>query len=283
MDIASILDTDIREIRQDLSWDEYRESPGISPSTIAYGKQSMMALKYAWDTPRKDTDDFLWGRSMHTLLFEPDEFEGRYSVWDGARRYGKAWDEFMEEARAAGRDVLTTAQWDSALLAAESFVGKPRVQEIINSGQPEVAVYWCEDGVQCRGRLDWVNRCGPERVIVDLKTTKSLDSRSFGRDFFNYAYDLKLGLYQRWMQLLTGESWRVAVVALEKKEPYDVTVLNIPDSVLERGAERGLAILSEVKECCQTGTWPGRDCGTGESVLWVPSWEMEEELVEFEG
>src|SRR4051812_28928988 len=115
-------------VRLGVVFEEYSDLPAMNPSTLVKGLvshepwlTSMKHLRHAWESPRDDTDDLLWGRALHCLLYEPLEFENRYSVFAG-RRAGKEWDGVLAIANEQHREVLTTKQWDSAMEAAQSFV-----------------------------------------------------------------------------------------------------------------------------------------------------------------
>lgn len=288
--LESLLGGQRNEVVEHLAWDGYRESAGLNPSTITQavrGKTedgelilSMRALKWSWEHQRKDTDDFLWGRAVHCLLFEPRDFEKRYVRWeDGRVRRGKDYEAFRLDNW--GKDVLSASAYDSALEAAQAFVAKPLVQALIQEGQPEVTVFKVVDGIQCRGRLDWIRVPKLGRVIVDLKSTKSVAPKSFGYDFFRYHYDIKLGLYRSWFDQIVrpAQATPVTVIALEKEPPYEITVNPIPDAVLDYGAEKGRKIIKRVRQCIETGVWPGLD-NDEEFYLYVPHAEMEDiELV----
>lgn len=295
-DISGIVLSDpgevgFNEVRED-SWGDYCQVMGMNPSTLVKAirghtpegemELSMLHLKHAWDdTSQSDSSALLFGRALHCLLFEPGTFESRYCMFDGRRdKRSKDYQAFL--AANAGKEVLSADEWARALEAAKSFIREPLVQEIIASGKAEVSVLWTEDVdgtlIQMRGRLDWI---ATGRSITDLKTAKDISARAFGRDFFRYHYDIKLGLYQRGLSQVTGRHWPVEVICLEKEPPYDITVVPIANSVLEQWAEKGLKILREVKACIDTDTWPGLAKGK-EYHLDVPPWEMAEEAVEYD-
>lgn len=278
-DISLVLNGTRNELCPDVAWSEYKDLVGLNPSTIAHGVEpsgSMLALKHNWDNERADTPDFQWGRAVHCLLFEPKEFDRRYASWEG-RRAGNAYKEFVSECWELGKEVLTDQQIKTAIAAASRFVENRLVRHLISAGKPEVTLFYVEDGVQCRGRVDWIS--SSEHVLVDLKTAKSIQAKLFGRDFFKYHYDVKLGLYRRWLQKLTGERWSVKVVCIEKTPPYDITVLTIPDAVLDQGEDRGRVTIRRVKECIAANVWPGI-AGDEEYYLEVPYAEMDEDELE---
>jgi len=274
----------LNKIRPKVRWKDYLALPAMNPSTLVKGliatepwQTSMKHLRYAWENPREDTDSLLWGRAVHCLLFEPRKFKRRYAVWNGGRRAGGDWDTFVAQAEALNKDILTDKQLESARLAASNVVSEPLVQEIIKSGQGEVTVMATDEGIQCRGRIDWI---ATGMCIADPKTTKNIAAGKFGRDFYAFRYDIKLGLYRRWLNRLTGVNWPVQVIAIENTEPHDVAVIPVPEAVLDIGEERGLKLLAELREAIVSGRWLG--VAKGEvSYLHVPTFEMAS--VELEG
>lgn len=277
-DISAVVGGTRREIAKDLDWHDYRTACGLNPSSIVNAEKSMLNFLYWWNNPRPDTDDFLWGRAVHCLLYEPRQFEHRYRCWIGARR-GNAYKDFVAECFETNAEVLTEEQMESAMQAAKQIIVHPKVRPIIAAGLAEVTLFHPEFGLQCRGRVDWISTS--THCLSDLKTTKDVGRRAcrkaFGRDFFKFHYDIKLGLYRRWLDNLTGEHWPVQVIAVEKTPPYDVSVMPIPEVVIDRGAEKGLALIERIAESISTGQWPGIDDGE-DGYLDVPPSEMDEEL-----
>jgi hypothetical protein len=263
-----------REIVEQLDWTAYKNLAAMNPSTLVFGLKSMRHLRHAWYNPRKDTDAMRWGRAVHTLLFEPQEFLKRFTSWSG-RRAGNEYADFYAEATTQGYEVLTEQQFEDAEEAARNFVGDPLVQSLIKRGKPEVTLFTVEFCLQCRGRVDWLDTKAP--IILDLKTAKDISARGFARDFYKYHYDVKLGLYRRWASQLLGGNIPVKVIAVENKPPFDVAVVPVPDAVLDRGAAKGVDVLKALRDSLDENRWPGI-AGEEEYFLDTPSWEMDEEL-----
>ena len=274
------------EIREDVAWGSYCDLPAMNPSTLVHGliaadpwATSMKHLRYSWESPRKDTPALLWGRAVHCLLFEPDQFEARYVEWSGGKRYGNRWDTFQADCNEKDQEILTSEQWTSAIFAAQGFVGEPLVQELISKGKPEVTVLCTEDGIQCRGRIDWIQE---GTAIVDLKTTRNIQAGKFGRDFCSFRYDIKLAMYRRWLRKLTDRDWPVKCIALENKGPYDIAVVPVDSAILDQGEEKGVRLLGELKEAILTGRWLG--VAKGEPYyLDFPVYEMMTEDIDLTG
>lgn len=272
MDIREILDGDRVDLVTGLSFEEYCKIPAMNPSTLVHGRKSMLALKHAWDNPRPDTPALALGRAVHTMCFEPRTFGTLYTCWDGDRRT-KAYKDFAADAYLRGLEVLKMEDWDACQKMGLAFVNDPRVRPFIAQGKPEVTVYGIDEGVQCRGRIDWVSTA--ENAIVDLKTTRSLSRRH--HDFFSYHYDIKLALYQRWLGATRGLLPYVYVVWIEKAEPYDIAVDIVPPPILELGLAHALRILKQLPRCIETDTWPGETNGEITAIE-APHWVMEDDL-----
>lgn len=280
MEISSVLGGTRVELCENMPRDQYDAIPALNPSRLvnAIRRSKPLVLsarhfRWGWDHPRKDTDAMRWGRAVHTLLFERNLFPEQYTYWS-ERRQGKVWEAFRDEALAAGQDVLTANQYFDALVAAKRFVDEPLVQDLIRAGKPEVGVLACEEGLQCKGRMDWISSAG---ALVDLKTAASIESGAFGRSFFAYHYDVKLGLYQRWLSKVSPCQLPVTVICLENKPPFDVAVVPVPQAVLDEGVEKALRVIRLVKTCIETDRWPGI-AGGMEYPLEVPQYVMDEEV-----
>lgn len=282
--IEAILGGSRNAICPDIDWQEYLDLPAMNPSTLVAGIKgadiSPMHVKYEWEHPRKDTAALSWGRAVHCLLFEPREFTSRYAIFDGGSRRTKAYKDFLVESWDCEREVLLEEELEQVNTAVKRFVNEPLVQAMIAAGQSEVTLFCTEGEIQCRGRVDWISTA--QHQLVDLKTTRNIAARPFGRDFVKFHYDVKLGLYQRWLQKLTGEPWPVWCICIENQPPYDITVVPVHDSILEHGANKGLKVLRAVELCCLSGEWTGI-AGGREYYLDYPTYEMDEEMEEFTG
>jgi len=278
--ISAIVGGDRHELAS-MSWDDYLAFPALNGSVIVHGRKSLRHLKHAWDEGFNDTDARQFGRLLHCLLFEPSEVETRYRPWEGTRR-GRAYDDFVEEAEDEGAEVVRAeGQYSlaSALRAAQCFLRCDRIKQLTAAGQAEQTVLAPECGLQCKGRLDWVSTA--EHVLTDLKTSAQIEPELFGRSFFRFGYDIKLGLYKRWLDSVTGDRWPVEVIVLESTPPYDIAPVPIPDAVLDAGVDKAIRIIEKVRHAIDVDEWPGV-AGAGYLPLVVPWWEMQEDLVGFE-
>lgn len=269
-------------IHDGLPFAKYRAIQALNPSLIKVGCKSMKHLRYAKDHPRPATDALTIGSACHTAVFEPAELDNRFLVFDGRRdKRIAAYKEVLEEAEATGKLIIRSADLKMAADMGLAVASDPIVAPIIKAGRAEVTLITEEDGLPCKGRLDWVMEGAG---FGDLKTCRDVTAFAFGRDFYRYGYDVSFGLYQRWLMRLRGQEEPCNVLCVEKEPPYDVAVVPVPQAVLDQGAEKGLRVIAEYKRCLATKVWPG--IAKGEDYwLRVPVWAMDEddEIVEFEG
>lgn len=267
-DIQDILDIDFEpDIQFYMSFEEYCEIPAVNCSKLVAMKKSPLHFRHCWSAVSEDSPAKQWGRAVHCLLFEHKDFENRYTVFDGRRAGGK-WDEFSEENSA--KEILSRSQWDNAMLAAGRFLEEPLVQELIASGRPEVSLL-VPDLLACKARLDWIASDG---TMVDLKTTRNITPRNFGRDFFALSYDIKLGMYRRWLRFFS-EVRSVELIVMENEPPFDLAVVPVPDSVLDQGERRGIELIEKLKDHVERDHWPGVFNGE-RGFLDVPVDQMED-------
>ena len=267
------------ELVPGMSWQDYRATVAMNPSSLVHGLESMKKLLWEWENPSPSTAAMAFGTACHTLCFEPKSFEQRYAFWSGGSRRTKEYREFAVDAWERGEKVLTAEEFEAVQRVALSLTAHEEVQGLIRSGKPEVSMFWSDCGVQCKGRVDWI--AGPaasREALVDLKTANDVSERGRGRAFFRYHYDVKLGLYQRAIEKITGRLLPVCVVWVENKPPYDVVIDDgwIPQAVLDAGVEKALAVLRTLRRSLETRHWPGHG-----GPLWVPAYAMEDEIVEW--
>lgn len=240
-----------------MTYEAYAALPGVNATSIKAGVTSMLHMHNSMTGEvRKATPALRWGKLVHLAVLEPEVYGSVATIWTGGRRYGKAWDAFVDES--GGEEWIVKADENAELLQMTAAVhGNPDAHRLIESSAHEQTVTW--DGGKAR-----VDMAG-EGWLADLKTTARIDG--FGRQFFNLGYDLQMG----WYADGAGVD-RAFVIVLESAAPFDCVVYKIPDHILERGRTRAQEIARHYKACCICENWPG--VGNGESMLDlpVPAW-----------
>lgn len=256
---------------------EYAACDAINWSTLKYLRESPLAYLHAISVGREDSLPLMLGRAAHCLIFEPEKFGQRFAIWEGDRR-GKEWLAFAEVNER--RTILKANEIDDVTRMAEAVRCCPLVQPLLDGAEFERAFVW-EDvgsGLQCKARADWLHK--PSRTLIDFKSTRSVDGRTFGREAARFGYHMQLAHYRRGCRAHGLEIERVLIVAAEKKPPYDVAVFQIDDVTLDIAEAEVCELLQRLAAHRETGAWPGRyqDIQALDLPAWVYADEDETEV-----
>lgn len=250
-----------------LSGDEYRALDAVNWSTLKYACQSPLAYQHALANPPVETDAMRLGRATHTAVFEPDRLLHEYVIWSGGRRAGKEWDEF--KAMHENRTILKPDEYDTAIAIRNAVRGHKAAAKLLKTGEAECTLQWTDQdtGIACKARLDWYS----PKVLVDLKTTRDIEARAFGRHAGALMYHGQFAFYAMGLYA-HGVEVPVKIIAVESEAPHDVAVYDLNEDVLWAGEVKVRQALAVVKACRKTRKWPGRypnECG-----LMLPTWEF---------
>lgn len=262
-------------IQHDIPFPVYLEWTQYSQSVLKNGLQSMAHLKAARDHERGlvPTDAMILGSCLHTCFLEPDKAMERITVWPekcGARR-GSEWKTFKEVNSA--RYVITENAYGQLQGMLASLRKHPVVKEwMARIEGVEVAATGEIDGLPMKGRCDALS----DDPMFDLKKTTTCDYAAVQRTVIKYGYDIQAAVYRR---LFNRE--RFVLLFVEDDPPYDVVAYELNSRMLKRAELTVKSLISQVKECEQSGVWPGRCDEIVEMEL--PAWieEQESKYIDF--
>lgn len=284
----------------------YKQLPQLNGSTLVHGIHSMRRLKRSLDGKYPEpTDALRTGSGVHMLLLEPHAFEAQFCVVPDfhldpnnlrkAKNKTETDDERRTDSKATayyqammrdfaranvGKTFLSRKEYDDALYALESLRSRPKVCAYLQDARCEQTLIGEIDGVPIKGRLDVVR----PYFIVDLKSSRDVSPRWFGRDFAKFHYGPKLAIYQELARQNGMGDCEVKVIAQELAGDFDTVIYNVPQAVLDAGLDKIRKVIADFQECMRTNVWPGVDRGKDELELYVPNWAMEnagDELVEW--
>ena len=212
-----------------------------------------------------DSAAFRLGTAAHMAVLEPEKFATAYTIYKG-RRYGKAWDEFEQQAIDAGKQVLTQKEYDEASAIRDSVHRHARASQYLRGGQAEVPLTWTLGAFKCKGRADYIGDC-----IVDLKSTQDSSPRAFARSCAKYGYYGQAAWYSDGVFRSTGKRKPFVFIAVESTFPHVVTVFTVDDSIIEHGREQYLSLLGKLDYCTKQNFWGGYT-ESEEVALGLPEW-----------
>lgn len=293
-DIRSIITDEPAEthIVASLTRDDYVTCVGMNPGSLAAGLVghddiNPTAIRMAWespdDTPRTiaQQDSLDRGTLAHLFVLQPELVMKRVAEWEGGKRIGKDYDQFVEDN--PGKLLIRSNDFNEVAKATNAMRSVPEVSNLIYGIDCEVAMFGsipCPalDGhILIKGQVDAVRHS--RHTIVDLKTTEAgIDRRSVDRTIKRFHYREKMGMYRRWMATATDtqpEAWQCYNVFMSLTPPYGVVVAKFTDFTLEWGEQRMTAALESVQKCLVANEWP---MYCREMFVGVEEWEMEEEI-----
>lgn len=246
--------------------DEYVAIDAVNWSTLREATKSALAYQHRLASVQSETDAMRLGRATHTAVFEPDRLLHEYVIWTGGRRAGKEWEEFR--AMHEGRTILKPDEYDTAIAIRDAVRAHKPAAKLLKTGAPECALTWTDKdtGIACKARLDWLT----PKCLVDLKTTRDIEARAFGRHFASMLYHCQFAFASMGLRA-HGIQADIRIIAVESDPPHDVAVYEISEDVLWAGEVRVREALRLVASCRKSRRWPGRYPNPLELIL--PSWE----------
>lgn len=277
--------------------DTYHANEAVSSSKLkVFAKSPLLYYrKYVAKTitePEEKSDAFALGQAAHSLILEGrDAFSRAVAIRpegiDRRTTAGKAAYAAFE-ASAVGKTIIDAEQAQIVERMAASVAAHPAASALLAGCLPELTWRAKVGGMslQCRtddfgtNIVEVPGRAEPVGLrVVDLKTCESVnedDIGSFQKQFWSLAYYKQAGFYLALLhtilpkEVIPESGIPFFFVAVEKREPFQTLVVEPDQEALSEGFEAAMADLRALRECMQTGVWPG----TPQTVqpMRLPAW-----------
>lgn len=271
----------MNELIKNLSFPDYRALDGLSISALKEMRTSPMKYQYSLTAPRFETPAMALGTAAHLAILEPHRMGTEFApIYPGAVRRGKEWE--AHQALHAGKLMLNQTELDAVIGMRESVLLYAPAMELLETGDAEVSMLWtdAETGLPCRGRMDWLTMDGEDTdIIVDLKTTKSVNAQAFGKQAHSLGYHLQAAYYCDGFFTATGRYPQFKFLCVESSAPHEVALFSVPAEVIAQGRMEYRQLLARLVECEASGVWP--PALTEEIPLQLPRWAMTPEAEDF--
>lgn len=262
---------------------DYRDLPGISSTQIKQFLRDTPAAFEHWRETHVWTysDAMRLGTAIHMALLEPEALADHVAVYRGPARNIKAgkeaWAEFCNDWGLSetpkvsdgpalfyaklGVTLLDAEQWDIVERAVDLIRQQAATFDVLLHGERE-AVYLAPcpiTGLQRKAKLDVRGKAGSKRVVVDIKTTNTLDHRKLFGKMKDFDYATQLAYYADVCADATGEPVEANYILWIRTEgAVDFEFWRLPDHVIEHGRKRWQRGIKGLAECMESGVWPGR-------------------------
>lgn len=255
-------------IYQDFPTVEYFADPCPVPSLTQSVAKILLdrSPRHAWLAhPRlnpnyQHTEDtkFNIGNAAHSLLIGRGKDLVVIDADDWRTKDAKA---ARDDAHTAGKVAILAHQHETATAMVLSARGQlaaiPECAGAFLEGKGEAVVTWEEGGLWFRTMIDWL--CDPTRIF-DLKTTgESAAPHEVAARMANGNWAIQAAIQERGLDRLDpGNAGRRKhyFVCQETDDPYALTVVEMPESVLTLGRAQLERAIGIWRQCIKTNTWP---------------------------
>lgn len=224
-------------------------------------------FKYFLDHPEPYKPEFEFGTAAHTVILGngPELVVVDADKWNTNETKAR-----VAAIRAAGNVPLKAEARQRIDDMAEALARHPEASDLLvpGSGLAEQSLFWEEDGIWRRSRIDWLR---PEE-IVDYKSARSVNPQQLEKAVHEYGYHQQQEFYRDGAAAL-GLLRRDApfkFICQEKQPPYLVTVAELDFFAADYGRQQNALALHLYESCRESGHWPAYAEGT--AYLSLPPW-----------
>lgn len=239
---------------------EYREHPAISRSELFKISESPEKFKYYQENPEPPTPSLVFGQLFHAMALQHETVNDMFAVAPNVNRRTEAGKEAFAEfkAESENKTVVTADMYEQATEMCEALNRNEFVKKLLN-GEKEKVFFWNDDltGEQCKCRTDCLTELGDNLIIVDLKSTENAETEAFMKSAIKYGYDFQSAMYSKGIETNTGKKPIFVFIAIEKKPPYAINILQADELLVRRGYDLFREYIGIYHDCKQTGNWYG--------------------------
>lgn len=255
----------------------------ISASGLKQAYKSMAHYKHYLTESQSETPALIFGRALHSALFEPNDFKKSYVVApegiDRRTKEGKAW-----YATNSDVTVLTHDNMIDINKMIESVESHPLYNDMFfNNLIVETPIIWSNEfRMKADGMLAPCDQY-PNGLIIDLKSTINASNREFINQSIKLGYHIQAAHYATgFMQHFeTTHPPEFVFIAVEKSAPYLCQYFQIDDELLNIGFEIVDDLIVKIRHAQETGIWSGYSDAM--QTMTAPNWLLkDDDIMEIE-
>ena len=238
----------------------YRKEPGVNQSSLKKILKSPAHYQAALKEKFLPSPAMEIGTAGHCLILDgPKAFDGAYVLQPDHVKLntkdGKEWKAAQGRKKILKDDGKDKA-W-SAIHGMAEQLSKLPFYDVTDDPEyikrNEVSIYWDWLGVRCKARLDSI--LVEEGLIVDLKTTASVEPDQFAKKVVGLGYDFQAAYYTKAAEMAFGKPFKFIFAAVERVAPYDVQLFEVTPDMMAEGMAMCEDALHLYNECTKSGEW----------------------------
>ncbi len=196
-------------------------------------------------------DVFDVGTYVHALCLEPHTIAQNFAFFEGLRRQGTVYKEFVE--KHPGKIILSVPQKLKCEQFYKAYERRGDAVAMLQGGFAEHTMTGLALGVAVKARADYINV--DKGYIVDIKTTSDItDVDVFKLTVERYNYDLSAALYTSIARDLYGKEFDFYFVVISKTD-LACAIYKLSEHTQLKGASLLISALKLYKRCIDTGKW----------------------------
>lgn len=255
----------------------YRKDPAHAQSHVKHILRSPAHYLAAKQRRFAPTISMQIGSALHCLALEGQEqFDSDYVLkpegLSMTTKAGKEWKEQNEKKTILSK-TDQYASWDAVHGMTESL----RMLEWFNPEQKdyrkfnEVSLYWDQDGLSCKCRLDRLVLNDNSAIVLDLKTTDSVDSQDFLKKVIGgMNYMFQAAWYVEGVEAVYKVPTSFVFVGVERTPPYSMGIFEVSSDMLREGLRQTSYARRRLAQCLKENQWSAPEVSIGK--LELPSW-----------
>lgn len=210
---------------------------------------------------------FAVGSALHESILEPHKFFDNYVIqpkFDLRTKAGKEGFELFDSENK-GKVLLTQDEMEMITKICESALKNQTLMELISDSHKELSIYTTDDitglNIKLRPDIYSINKS----TITDLKSCMDSSPKAFKGNVYSFGYSLTNAFY---CDFAKKENYVFA--ALEKESPYQVTLYQLSDEMIEYGRQQYRTALDLLKWSYDNNYW----CDYSEFILLKECYEL---------
>lgn len=239
---------------QKMSDAEYFAHKGISQSFLKAFKRSPAHAIYSLRHPQKATPAIKFGTCLHALILENKRVF--IALPESASGNDKAAKMIRTQYAINNPDKILLSSDDVASIEAmaESVRNHAGARAILElGGESELPIFWNENGLEMKGKIDRVNPLG----IIDVKTTKDASLAEFSKSVYNFGYHVQAAHYLAGAAANGLPADDFIIIAVENEAPYCTAIRKIDHVSIMEGEQERQELIAKYLKCVEKNHWPG--------------------------
>lgn len=231
------------------------------------------------NNPKVPTTPMIKGSALHSAILEPETLWDNWALAPDVDKRTKAGkEEYAAFLRtSAGKSVIDEEDMLDVERMRDSILAHPYARATFDCrNATELTGIWTDEetGLLCKLRADAV--CDRNGILIDIKTTNSIDAEDFAKTVWNFGYWRQIPYYLHGMAELGRVYDSVAIIAVESAAPFECAVFELDPEDIERGWQSCRALMNQYQKCRESGLWPSRSEDRAATIK-LPRWTLSKE------